>query len=97
MSVHPTRLVRDAATLTLLAAWGAQHPLGFIRDDCGTRTICPRCRFVDHNGPTLEVVTAAFMHCWRCHHETNRAGIERRVLERPQLLDALALEVLVAV
>lgn len=96
MTVHPARLARDAPTLTLLAAWGAQHPLGFVRDDCGTRTLCPRCRHVDYNGPTLEVFTAALMRCWRCGHETNRAGLERRVLERPQLLEALAMELLVS-
>lgn len=96
MTVHPARLVREAPTLALLAAWGSQHPLGMIRDDTGTRTLCPRCRHLDHNGPTLEVFSAALMRCWRCLHQTNRCAIERRVLESPALLDALALEVVTA-
>lgn len=86
---HPSAFVWRAPLRPLLAAWASQSHLGYIDDDAGLRTVCPRCRHVDCNGPTLVVLTAAVMRCHRCRWFGNRAAIERRVLERPDLLDAL--------
>lgn len=96
MTMHPNRLVRDASTLALAVAFGAQHPRGFVDDESGTRTICPRCRHLDHNGPSMEIVNSELLHCWHCRLRTNRARLERLILETPELLDALASELVVA-
>ncbi|MBU6315709.1 MAG: hypothetical protein KGR47_04315 [Acidobacteria bacterium] len=90
------QLVREAPLGVLLRAWGAPHPFGFIDDDAGTRTVCPRCRRITHNGPTLQVFSSVAMACWSCRTEVNRARIERAVLESPVLLRELALELAVA-
>lgn len=92
-AVHPVTLVRGAPLRALLAAWSTNYPFGLIDDDSGLRTVCPRCRRHDHNGGTLEVAGAALFRCWRCGHTMNRPALERRVLEAPELLDALAAEV----
>ena len=81
------RIVGGLDITELAEAIAGTGTFAFIVDDHGVRFVCPRCRYLDHNGGTAEVLDAWRWSCWRCRGSWTRHRLEWLVLGNADAFD----------